>query len=364
MVEPGYPAPGRTAASEGGYGPSDALRQIRVASLALVTIALIGTAGYMLLLGWPFLDALYMTVISMTTVGYKEVHDLSNEPVGQLWTMLILLTGVGTLFYAVVSFVELVVEGTVRGYFVRRRVKAEIDKLNDHYVLCGYGRVGRQVAREFAADGTRFVVVDQQEASVEECLQKGYLALLGDAAIEEAGIRRAQGLVAAVDSDADNVFVVLSARQLNPGLHIVARASSDESAAKLEIAGADRTLSPYAVGGRRLASLATQPLIVDFLDIVTRGEKGLEFRLEEFGVPKESPLANHTIGKLKIGAKTGAMVLAIRTPEGRFDTTPSAQDEIHPGDTLIVLGTREQVGRLEALMRDEELTDEDPRNPT
>ena len=170
MVEPGYPAPGRTAASEGGYGPSDALQQIRLASLALVAIALIGTAGYMLLLGWPFLDALYMTVISMTTVGYKEVHDLSSDPVGQLWTMLILLTGVGTLFYAAVSFVELVVEGTVRGYFVRRRVKAEIDKLSDHYVLCGYGRVGRQVAREFAADDTRFVVVDQQEASVEECL--------------------------------------------------------------------------------------------------------------------------------------------------------------------------------------------------
>ena len=158
MVEPGYPAPGRTAASEGGYGPSDALRQIRLASLALVAIALIGTAGYMLLLGWPFLDALYMTVISMITVGYKEVHDLSSDPVGQLWTVLILLTGVGTLFYAAASFVELVVEGTVRGYFVRRRVKAEIDKLSDHYVLCGYGRVGRQVAREFAADDTRFVV--------------------------------------------------------------------------------------------------------------------------------------------------------------------------------------------------------------
>ena len=178
--------------------------------------------------------------------------------------------------------------------------------------------------------------------------------------LEEAGIRRARGLVAAVDSDADNVFVVLSARQLNPSLHIVARASSDESAAKPEIAGADRTLSPYAVGGRRLASLATQPLIVDFLDIVTRGEKGLEFRKEEFSVPKESPLANHTIGELQIGEKSGAMVLAVRTPEGRFDTTPSAQDEIHPGDTLIVLGTREQVGRLEALMRDEEPTDEDP----
>ena len=185
-----------------------------------------------------------------------------------------------------------------------------------------------------------------------------------DAVLEEAGIRRARGLVAAVDSDADNVFVVLSARKINPSLHIVARASSDESASKLEIAGADRTLSPYAVGGRRLASLTTQPLIVDFLDIVTRGEKGLEFGLEEFGVPKESPLAYHTIGELRIGEKTGAMVLAIRTPEGSFDTTPSARDEIHPGDTLLVLGTREQVGRLEALMRGQEPTDNDPQNPT
>ena len=242
-------------------------------------------------------------------------------------------------------------------------MRAEIDKLNDHYILCGYGRVGRQVAEEFTTDGVPFVVVDQSSETVEECLKTGHPALLGeasdDATLEEAGIRHAKGLVAAVDSDADNVFVVLSARKINPSLHIVARASSDESAAKLEIAGADRTLSPYAVGGRRLASLATQPLIVDFLDVVTRGEKGIEFRLEEFGVPKGSPLANHTIAELQIGEKTGAMVLAIRTSEGRFDTTPSAQDTIRTHDTLIVLGTREQVARLEALMRGEEPTPED-----
>jgi voltage-gated potassium channel len=261
--------------------------------------------------------------------------------------------------------VELVVEGTVRGYLGRRRVKAEIDKLSGHYIVCGYGRVGRQVAREFAADGVSFVVVDQQEAGVEECMQDGHLALLGDASddptLEEAGIRRASGLVAAVDSDADNVFVTLSARKLNPGLHIVARASSDESAAKLEIAGADRTLSPYAVGGRRLAALATQPLVVDFLDIVTRGEKGIEFRLEEFTVPKDSAIAGHTIGELKIGEKTGAMILATRSKEGNFDTTPTAGDLIHAGDTLIVLGSREQVSRLEQLMRDERITEEEAR---
>lgn len=173
--------------------------------------------------------------------------------------------------------------------------------------------------------------------------------------LEEAGVRRARGLVAAVDSDADNVFVVLSARKLNPKLHIVARASSDESAAKLELAGAERTLSPYAVGGRRLASLATQPLIVDFLDIVTRGEKGIEFRLEEFDVPEDSFIADRTIGELRIGERTGAMILATRNKEGTFDTTPSAKGHLRAGDTLIVLGTREQIARLEQHMRGKEL---------
>jgi voltage-gated potassium channel len=339
---------------------TDAIRRIRRAIGLLAIITVVGTLGYIVLEGWSFIDALYMTVITVGTIGFGEVNTLDST--GRIWTMALIISGVGALGYATTSVVALAVEGTVRGYFRERRMRAEIDKLNAHYVLCGFGRVGRQVAQEFTIDNVPFVVVDQDPAKVEDCLEWGFRAVLGeaseDAVLEEAGTRRARGLVAAVDSDADNVFVVLSARKINPDLHIVARASSDESAAKLEIAGADRTLSPYAVGGRRLAALATQPLIVDFLDIVTRGEKGIEFRLEEFGVPKESPLANHTIGELQIGEKTGAMVLAIRTSEGKFDTTPSAQDEIHPGDTLIVLGTNDQVTRLEALMRGKEPTDE------
>jgi len=334
------------------YEPRVTLRRVWSAFLALGVITAVSVLGYILFEGWSFMDALYMTVITLTTVGYKEVRELDTT--GQLWTMALLITGVGTLFYAAVSSVELAVEGAVRGYFERRRVRARINKLNGHYILCGFGRVGRQVAREFALDSVPFVVIDNDPQKVDECLAEGYLALVGDASddaiLEEIGIRRAKGLVAAVDSDADNVFVTLSARKMNPNLHIVARTSSEESAAKLEIAGADRTISPYAVGGRRLASLATQPLIVDFLDIVTRGKKGIEFRLEEFGVPKDSPLANRTIGELKNGDKTGAMILAVLSSEGEFDTTPSAKDAIHPGDTLIVLGTREQVARLETLM--------------
>ena len=344
------------------YELRSTVRRARNALLALGVITVVGVLGYMVFEGWSFIDALYMTVITLTTVGFREVRDLDTT--GQLWTMALLITGVGTLFYAAVTSVELAVEGAVRGYFERRRMTAEINKLNGHYILCGFGRVGHQVAREFGFEGVPFVMIDNDPDKVEECLAEDRLAMLGEASdddiLEEAGIRQAKGLVAAVNSDAANVFVVLSARKINPSLHIVARASSDESAAKLEIAGADRTLSPYAVGGRRLASLATQPLIVDFLDVVTRGEKGIEFRIEEFGVPKESPLANHTIAELQIGEKTGAMVLAIRTSEGRFDTTPSAQDVIRTGDTLIVLGARDQVNRLEVLMRGEEPAREDP----
>jgi voltage-gated potassium channel len=342
------------------YEPRVALRRIQSALLALGIITVAGVLGYMVFEGWSFTDALYMTVVTLTTVEYREVRPLDTT--GQLWTMILLITGVGTLFYAAISSVELVVEGTIRGYFGRRRMKAAISKLSGHYILCGYGRVGRQVAREFAADGVPFVIIEQNPATVEECVEEGYLVLLGEASdddvLEETGIHRASGLVAAVDSDADNVFVVLSARKLNPKLNIVARASSDESAAKLEIAGADRTLSPYAVGGRRLASLATQPLVVDFLDIVTRGEEGIEFRVEEFSVPEDSFIADQTIGELRIGERTGAMILATRSKEGRFDTTPSATARISAGDTLIVLGTREQITRLERLMKGEEIRDE------
>ncbi len=352
---------GDRGAFEAVFGPEgEATRRIRLAVLMLAGIIFVGTIGY-LVLGWSFLDALYMTVITVGTIGFEEVRDLDESVGGRLWTIVLIISGVAVLGYATTSLVALAVEGTVRDYFRSRRMRTEIARLNGHYVLCGYGRVGRQVAAEFALDGVPFVVIEQDPKTLEVCLEEGYPALFGEAAddetLEEAGILRARGLVAAVDSDADNVFVVLSARKLNPKLHIVARASTEESAAKLEIAGADRTLSPYAVGGRRLASLATQPLVVDFLDVVTRGEKGIEFRLAEFAVPDDSAIAGRTIGELSIGERTGAIVLAFRTREGNFDTTPSAIDRLQAGDTLIVLGSTDQISRLEQLMRGEKITE-------
>lgn len=346
-------------AADDAARPQAALRRVRRAVLLLAAVTVIGTAGYMLLMGWSLLDALYMTVITVGTIGYEEVHDLSNDPAGRLWTIVLIIGGVGSLAYAASTVGEFIIEGTVRGYFQRRRMEAAIDKLSGHYILCGYGRVGREIADEFATEGVDFVVIDREESNIEECLQKGYLALLGDASedelLEQVGVRRAKGLVAALGSDADNMFVVVSAREMDPDLYIVARVESHTSAHKLKIAGADRTLSPYAVGGRRLARMTIHPFIVDYLDMITSGdeEEGLRFRLEEFEVDAGSPLVDRTVGQLRAAEEeTGARLLAIRHKDNRFNTNPSADDKILPGDVLIVLGTREQVTRIERLVED------------
>ncbi|MGB3632708.1 MAG: potassium channel protein [Rubrobacteraceae bacterium] len=334
------------------YEPFRALRGVRNAILLLVAVVVVGTAGYMVLEGWGFLDAFYMTIISITTAGYNEVRQL--DTVGRLWTMFVLVSGVGILFYSIVAFVELAVEGTVQRYLGRRRMDARISKLRDHYVLCGYGRVGRQVAEELSEEGVSFVVIEKDTKNADECAERGYLEILGDASedevLEAANVGRAKALITALDSDAANVFITLSARKMNPGLFIVSRADSDGSAAKLEIAGADRTLSPYSVGGRRLASLATRPSVVDFLDVVSRGNHNIEFRLEEFSIDDGSPLAGHTIGEIDVFGRSGARILAIIREGREFTTNPTAEDSIFSGDILILLGTPEQIEKLQALV--------------
>ena len=334
-----------------------ALSRLRKAALALGAIVVGGTAGYMVLEGWGFLDALYMTMITISTVGYGEVNELDTS--GRLWSIALIITGASVLVYATSSFVELVLEGTIRGYFARRRMEDAIRKLNGHYILCGYGRVGRKIAEEFANEDVDFVVIDQEESEVERCLDEGYLALCGNASdnavLEAAGVGRAKGLVAAVDSDADNLFVTFSARRMNPELRIVARANSEESAVKLKQAGADRSLSPYAVEGRRLAAFAVQPEIVDFLDVVAHSKRGLKLSLEEIEVPPDSPLEAGASGRIKAAEQTGAKIVAVLDQEGNLDTAPSPNDEILPGTTLIVLGTGEQVGRLDRFIRSGEL---------
>ena len=333
-----------------------ALSRLRKAALALATIIVVGTAGYMVVEGWGVQDALYMTMITISTVGYGEVNPLGTA--GRLLSMALIITGASVLVYATGSFVELVLEGTIRGYFARRRMDAEIGKLSGHYILCGYGRVGSRVAREFADADVEFVVIDQRDFEVERCLEQGYLALHGDASnnavLEAAGVERAKGLVAALDSDADNLFVTFSARNINAELHVVARATSEESADKLKQAGADRALAPYAVEGRRLAAFAVEPEIVDFLDVVAHSKRGLKFSMEEIEVPADSALAD-TPRQIKAAEQTGARIVAVMDPDGNLDTAPSPKDEILPGATLITLGTDKQIECLERFVESGEL---------
>lgn len=337
--------------SSDSYTRREAAKRLLRAGIALVTLVVVGTMGYMEIAGWSFSDSLYMVYITMSTIGFAEVRELDNA--GRLWTALIGIGGIGTFAYAAGSLIELAVEGTVRGYFRNRRMKNEIDKLENHYILCGYGRVGREVAQELLSESVPFIVVDRDESVVARCRAEGYLALTGsgydDGVLESVGTRRARGLIAAVASDADNVFITLSARRINPKLYIVARYNSDESAAKLTMAGADRTLSPHYIGGRHLASLATRPSVVDFLDVVSHGG-GIEFRLEEFTVPEDARFSDRSLGSLDISKQTGARVLAILKDGGKFNTNPAGRDGISPGDTLIVLGTPEQIRNMERLM--------------
>lgn len=332
------------------------LDRLRKAALALGGIVVGGTAGYMVLEGWDLLDALYMTMITISTVGYGEVRELDTY--GRLWSIALIITGASVLVYATGTFVEMLMEGTIRGYFARRRMEDAIDKLQGHYVLCGYGRVGRQIAREFTAAGVDFVVIDRQPSEVERCEGEGYLALLGnasdDATLEASGVARARGLVAAVDSDEDNLFVIFSARRMNPDLHIVARANSEESAIKLKQAGADRSLSPYVVEGRRLAAFAIQPEIADFLDVVAHIKRGLKFSMEEIEVPARSSASTGAPRTIKTAEQTGAKILAAIDKDGNVDATLSARDAIAPGTTLIVLGTGEQIAALERFIEDGE----------
>jgi voltage-gated potassium channel len=331
------------------------LRRIARAVAVLAMVIVVGTLGYVVLEGWSLLDALYMTVITIGSAGFEEVRDLSNNPSGRIWTMVVLLAGIGSVAFVVSSLVQVLVEGTVTGYFRRRRMEKMIDRLTGHYLVCGFGRVGREAAGEFRAEEIPFVVIDQDESVIRECEELGYLAVLGNASDDDvlatAGIADAKGLVAAVDSDADNVFVVLSARRANPKLRIVARTDSEESSNKLRVAGADRTLSPYAVGGKRLARLAAHPSVVEYLDFVTQREQGPEFRLEELQVSGGSDGRSRRFGELRgIEGEAGARILAIKRGDNSFNVTPSEQDEIFPGDSLIVLGSPEQVRRMEVLI--------------
>lgn len=314
-----------------------------------VLLFLAGVAGYMWLEGYPLLDAVYMTAITLSTVGFGEVHPLS--PAGRIFTLGIILVGVGTGAYLFGTIAEYIIAGELQGTLRHRRTMRAIEQLRDHYLICGYGRVGEQVCQELLNLEMPVVVIDREASVVEQCERRGVLVVQGDATdddvLRRAGIERARGLVAVLDTDADNLFVVLSARSLNPNLMIVARAATEDAERKLLKAGADRVVSPYAMAGYRIASLLMRPNVITFLDTAMRSQD-LELWIEEIEIAPDSPLVNQTLADAHIRAQTGANVLAIiRGPERRLvDWSPELRLEAN--DILIVLGKR---GQLEALAR-------------
>ncbi len=329
-------------------------RQMGRLLLLMVALLGVGTLGYRFLEGYPWGDALYMTVITITTVGFGEVHPLS--PVGRWFTVGVIFAGVSIGAYALGAVAEYLISGELQGVWERRRKMETLRKLDHHFIICGLGLVGEQVALELQRLGLPLVVVDKRPQAAERCRQHGFLCVEGDPAedsvLRQVGVERAQGLVAVLETDADNLFVVLSARGLNPQLTIVAQAVSEDATAKLYRAGADRVVSPYAMAGHRLAGMLVRPYVIAFLDATLRSAD-LELWLEEIRVAEGSPLVGKTLAEADIRARSGANVLAIARDHQQVDWSPDLR--IQGGDVLIVLGRREQLLALARSAGDERL---------
>jgi voltage-gated potassium channel len=323
------------------------LRRFLQIIFALIIVIAVGVIGYRLIEGWSLLDCLFMTVTTISTVGYREIHPLSTG--GMVFTIVLIIGGVGVLFYAVTTVVQYIIEGNLANILGRRRMKEKIAKLKGHIIVCGYGRVGREVARVFQEERIPFVVIDHNSEAIAKAAEDGYLHLVGNATnddiLREAGILQARGLVAATGSDADNVFITLSARELSPDLFITARAGALESEAKLKRAGADRTIYPHVLGGRRLALLALRPLVVDFVDTALES-RGQELVLENIEVGPGSPVAGKTVREGR-SCCSGATILAVKKKGGALLTSLSDDTPLELGDKLVVVGNREQLRALE-----------------
>jgi voltage-gated potassium channel len=322
-------------------------RHLLVAVVTLGGVIVAGSVGYVFL-GFGVLDAVYQTVTTITTVGFREVEPLDGP--GKVFTIVLILAGVGTALYTLTVLLELLVEGHLGHAMEKRRMDKRIAELNDHAIVCGWGRVGRAIARELEAAGKALVVVDndpERAATIRD-----HLHILGDASdddiLRQAGIERASALVAAVSTDAANLFITLSGRSLGPGLFIVSRAREESSAAKLTRAGADRVVNPQELGAARIAAFLLRPHVTEFLDVVMH-DRAMELRLEEIHVAEDSPLAGLTVSDAKVRERTGALLLAVRDGDGGFTTNPTAHTVMKAGHILIAIGTEPQLLALSAV---------------
>jgi len=324
------------------------LRGPQLAVMLLLAVVAGGTAGYMVIEGWGAWDAFYMTVTTVATVGFREVHPLSFG--GQVFTILLIFGGVGTAFYTVTLLATIIVEGGLHQRFEKRRAARMLEQITNHFILCGYGRIGSIVAAELHQQGVPIAVVERNPDRVREATARGWLALEADASREEvlakAGIHRARGLIAAVGTDAENVFTVLTARVMRPDLFIIARVESDDAEHKLRRAGADRVISPYQIGATHMVQTALRPAVVDFVQLATSSER-LDLSMDQVHIKDDSALANHSIVEAGIRQKFGVIVVGIKRAGGAMEFNPPPEAVMRPGDELVVLGRTESVKALE-----------------
>jgi voltage-gated potassium channel len=325
------------------------LRQIARLLVAIAITLVAGTIGFRETLHEPWFQSLYRAVVTVTLTGLDTVPG-NNGSRGV--SLALIVAGLTIIAYAGAVIVDAIAGGLVKGALAERRRERTIEQLHDHFIICGYGRVGRRVAEEFRATDVAYVVLDFHEDAIAAAREDGVLLLEGDATRDEnlrrAGLERAQGLVAASDSDADNLYVVLSARSSRPDLTIVARASGTDAERKLTLAGADRVVLPYTTAGRVMANLVLKPQVTAFLDAVTTAT-GPDLQLAEIEVRETCPAAGQTIRDLRIRHETGAIVVSLRKPDGSFDTTPEPDTPIEVGDVLIGVGSPDEIRALEDL---------------
>ena len=324
-----------------------ALRNLKRSALALVLIVLGGMAGFHYIEGWPWFDGFYMTLTTLTTIGYGEVHPLSHN--GRVFNSALIFFGVGTSFVMIGFLTQALLEFELQSVFGRKRMEREIARLTGHYIICGAGRVGRSVARELGRKPAPFVIIENKREKIDRYASEGWLTLEGDATqertLEDARIREAKGLVAATTADATNIYIVLTARGMNPKLKIIARASEESAEKHLVTAGADTVVSPYHFAGSRIAQTFLRPGVVNFFD-AAHGHLGLDLEMDEIPVASSSKLAGKTIATSGIRQQMGVIVLAIHRKTG-MHFNPTSDDVIEAGDALIAMGEPEQLRLLE-----------------
>ena len=341
-----------------GASPSPgSTRHLVLAIMAMVVVIALGTAGYVVIEGWTIFDAFYMTVTTVATVGFQEIHPLTQT--GRAFTVVLIISGVGTLFYVLGNLARLLLEGELRAIFGRYRTEGKMKTVTNHYIVCGYGRMGKRICKELSAKPLPFIVIDKNPDVIAALQREGLMAVEGDATQDDvlirAGIERAKGVVSVVNTDTENLYIVLTARGLNKDLYIVARAGDEGSEHKLMRAGANRVSSPYHIGGMQMAQAVIRPAVMDFLELATQSEH-LDLQMEELTVERGSRFDGRTPCDCGLSEDPGLILIAVKRTSGHLEFNPGPKVLLAEGDKLIVLGQPESLKRLESVIRSQEVT--------